>query len=49
MADELRMFESKKVSAVNHESPEFLEIDYDKDGLYQVKNMSPNYTKEKIE
>ena len=49
MADELCMFESKKVSAVNHESPEFLEMDYDEDGLYQVENTSLNYTKEKIE
>ena len=43
------MIESKKVSAVNHEAPELLESDYDKNDLYQVENMSLDETKEKIE
>ena len=43
------MTESKKVSAVNHEEPEFLEIDNDENDLYQVENMSLDKTKGKIE
>ena len=43
------MTESKKLSAVNHKSPEFLESDYDKNDMYQVENMSLDQTKEKIE
>ena len=38
--DVLCMVEFKKVSAVNHEAPEFLESDYDENDLYQVENMS---------
>ena len=33
VVDELHMIESKKVSAVNHEAPEFLENDYDENDL----------------
>ena len=29
MVDENQMTESKKISAMNHETPEFLESDYD--------------------
>ena len=36
VVDELRMVESKKVSAVNHEAPEFLESEYYENDLYQV-------------
>ena len=43
------MIGSKKVSTVNHEAPEFLEIDYNENDLYQVENMSIDETKEKIE
>ena len=49
MVDELHIVESKKVRAVNHEAPEFLENDYDENNLYQVENMILGETKEKIE
>ena len=49
MMDELHMVESKKVSVVNHEAPEFLEIDYNENNLYQVENMSLDETEEEIE
>ena len=49
MVDEIRMVESKKGNAVNHEALEFLESDYDENDLYQVENMSLDDTKEKIE
>ena len=38
--DKLHMVESQKVSAVNHEAPEFLEFDYNENDLYQVENKS---------
>ena len=47
MVDELHMVESKKVSAINHEAPEFLESDYYANSLYQVENKSLDETKEK--
>ena len=47
MVDELRMIESKKLSAINNEAPEFLESDYAENDLYQVENMSLDETKEK--
>ena len=34
--DEIQITEPKKVNAVNHESPEFLESYYDDNDLYQV-------------
>ena len=40
---------TKKVSAVNHEEPEFWENGYDDKDLYQVENMSLDETKEKID
>ena len=43
------MTESKKVSAMNHEAPEFLESDYNDNDLYKVENMSIGDTKEKTE
>ena len=49
MVDELHMVESKKVSALNHEATEFLEIDYDVNDLYQVENMSIDKPKEEME
>ena len=49
MVDELHMVESKKVCAINHEVPEFLESDYDANDLYQVDNISLDETKEKME
>ena len=49
MVDELHMVESKKVSAVNHEAPEFLESGYDENDMYKVENMSLDDTKEKME
>ena len=47
MMDELQMVESKKVSAVNNETAEFLESDYDANYLYQVENKSLDETKVK--
>ena len=41
------MIESKKVSAVNHELPDFLESDYDANNLYQVEKIGLDKTKEK--
>ena len=35
----------KKVSATDHEAPEFLEYDYDANDLYQVDKMSLNIIK----
>ena len=49
MVDEIHMVESKNVSAVNHDAPEFLETQYDENNLYQVENMSLDETEEKIE
>ena len=49
MVNELHMVESKKLSSVNHEAPEFLEIYYDANNLYQVENISIDKTKEKME
>ena len=47
--DEILFNETKKVSAVNHEAPDFLEMDYDENDLYQMENMSLDETKEKID
>ena len=49
VVDEIRTIESKKVSAVNHEAPEYLESDYDNNDLHNVENISLDETKEKIE
>ena len=38
-----------RVSATNHEAPEFLDSDYDVNNFYQVEKMSLDGTKEKIE
>ena len=48
VVDELQMIESKKVSAVNHEVPEFLEIGYNENDLCQVENMSLDEIKKLI-
>ena len=42
------MAESKKVSAVNHEVPGFLESYYDENDLYRVENMGLDETKENM-
>ena len=49
VVDELHMVESRKVIAIDHEAPEFLESDYDTNDLYQVENISLDETKEKME
>ena len=49
MVDEIRIIESKKVSAINNEAPELLESDYDENDLDEVENMSLDETKEKNE
>ena len=46
--DEILLHETKKVSAAK-EAPEVFEYYYDKNKLYQVKNMSLEDTKEKRE
>ena len=43
------MVESKKLNAVNHEAPEFLESYYNENDLYQVENMSLDETRETFE
>ena len=48
MVDELHMVEFKKVSAVNHEAPEFFDSDYYDNDPYQVENMSLDETKETL-
>ena len=45
MVDDIQMDESKKVSAVNHNAPEFLENDYGENDLYLVENLSLDETK----
>ena len=42
------MVEFKKVSAVNHEAPEFFDSDYYDNDPYQVENMSLDETKETL-
>ena len=49
MVDEIRIIESKKVSAINNEAPEFLESEYNENDLDEVENMSLDETKEKNE
>ena len=39
----------QKVSAPNHEEPEFLDSDYDANDLYEVEKMSLEETKEKLD
>ena len=48
MVDELRMIESKTVSAINHEASMFLESYYDENDLYHVENMSIDETRENL-
>ena len=38
----------KKVSATNHEAPEFLDSDYDANDLYQVDKMSLEETNKNL-
>ena len=40
---------NKKISAINHEAPDFFEIDNNENDLYQMENISLNETKEIIE
>ena len=49
MVDKVQMTGFKKLSAVNHKSPEFLESNYNDNNLCQVKNVILDETKEKIE
>ena len=46
--DEILLHETQKVS-VAREAPEFLDPDYDENKIYQVKKMSLEETKDKIE
>ena len=46
--DEIILNQNKKVSATNHESPEFLDSDYDANDLYQVDKMSLEETKKHL-
>ena len=43
------MNEPKKISAVNHEAPEFLDNYYDENNLYQVENKIIDDTNKKID
>ena len=40
---------TQKVSATNHEAPEFLDSDYDRNDLYEVEKMSLEEIKEKLD
>ena len=40
---------TQKVSDTNHETPEFMDSDYDANDLYKVEKMSLEETKEKLE
>ena len=40
---------TQKVSATNHEAPEFLDSDYDANNLYEVEKMSLEETKENVD
>ena len=40
---------TQKVSATNHEAPEFMDSDYGANNLYEVDKMSLEETKEKLE
>ena len=40
---------TQKISATNHESPKFLDCDYNANYLYQVGNTSLEDTKEKVD
>ena len=40
---------TQKLSATNHEAPEFLESDYDANDLYEVEKMSLEETKENLD
>ena len=46
--DEILLHENKKASAVK-EAPENIESDFDENKLYQIDNMSLEYTKETLE
>ena len=48
MVDKFLLNEPKKVSAVNHEAPQFWESDYSENDLYQVENVILHETKEKL-
>ena len=48
MVDGILLNETKKLSAVNHEAPEFLENDYNDNDLYEVENKSLDETKAKL-
>ena len=45
--DEIQL--TQKVSATNHEAPEFLDSDYDANGFYKVDKMSHEENKENID
>ena len=47
--DEIIINETQKVSATNHEAPEFLEPDYDANNLHKVDKISLEDTKEKLD
>ena len=47
--DGILLNETQKVSATNHEAPEFLNSNYDANDLYQVDKMSLEETKEKLD
>ena len=47
--DEILPNETQKISAINHETPKFLDSGYDANELYQDNKMSLEETKEKID
>ena len=40
---------TQKVSAINHETPEFMDSGYNTNGLYNVEKISLEETKENID
>ena len=47
--DNIILNETQKLSAINHEAPEFLDSDYGANALYQVDKMILEDTKEKLD
>ena len=47
--DEILLNETQKISATNHEAPEFLDSDYDAKDLCQVDRISLEETREKTD
>ena len=47
--DEIIPNKTQKISAANHEAPEFMDSDYDTNNLYQFDKMSLEETEENLD